>query len=216
MFITNFDFILELIDKYDKNPVKCAECGKTLTFKKFYKQLDNPFKYCSKKCLKNNEDHNITNNYKSETEKIIYAYLLFKFPKYIIRHNITDIFPPYEIDMCLHTDTLPIYIEHNSSLHQPRKNGKLKKASIKHCLNDKIKKEEICNNRQQKLVRLWSKGGLYNKPELFSEALKLLKFEIDYLISANNPYGQCIDIVVEKDGAVSKFNTKFKYCDSTT
>lgn len=157
-----------------------------------------------------NEDLQIAKTFSSETEKIIYSYLTFKYPYYVIKHNIIDVFAPYEVDMCIETENFPIFFEYNSSLHYVRTSGKLKNSTEKHQLNDVIKKNEICNNRQHKLIRLWSAIGLYSRPDTFEKALKQLKIDIDYLINANNSYGQCIDIVVNKDCSIWRENLKYK------
>jgi hypothetical protein len=208
--ISKFNFIQDLEKVYEKNPAYCSNCNKVLTFKKFYNQLDNPNKYCSKKCKESLLSNNLIvenyNDFSSETEKIIYTYLAFNYPYYIIHHNIKDIFPPYEIDICIETENYPIYIEFNSQLHYS--------TSIKgekHQLNDIIKKQLICDKNQNKLIRLWSKGGLYSKPIIFSNALNLMKQELNYLINAKNTYGQCIDIVVDKNGEIFRYNEKFKH-----
>lgn len=212
MNFNRFTFLRHLEKHYELNPSTCDYCGKDINFKKFYSQIENDNKFCSKKC-KSIYENNIGNvklqKFSSSTEKIIYLYLLYKYPNYIIRHNIVDDFPPYEIDMSILTDEFVIYVEYNSSLHLP-KTGKLCKSTQKHQINDEIKKSEICKTRQQKLVRLWSKTGLYNKPDKFNYALTILNREIDYLINAKNKYGQCIDIVIEKTGEIITSNTKYK------
>lgn len=213
MNLSKFNFISELEEEYGKNPALCYQCHKPIKFKKFYEQFDNPHKYCCKKCRASSTEIDdkpeISMKFSSETEKIIYTYLTYKYPYYIIRHNIVDMFPPYEIDMCIETEHENIYIEYNSNLHLP-KNGKLQKSSERHQLNDAIKKLEICENRQCKLIRVWSKSGLYSKPDRFNDVLLALKREIDYLINARNAYGQCLDLVVERDGEIFRYNSKFK------
>lgn len=211
MNLKKFSFIEKLENNYDSNPSYCYHCGKPLTFKKFYQQFNNSKKYCSKKCS-NNQSLEEKREFASETEKIIYIYLSLSFPQYRLEHNIIDLLPPYEIDMCLYTDNFPIYIEYNSSLHMiNEKSNKLKKTTEKYKINDVIKKEEICNKRQQKMVRLWSKNGLYSRPDIFGRCLEILYNEIIYLINSNNNYGQCLEIIVSPiDNEIEKYNLKYK------
>lgn len=192
--LNNFSFITKLENNYDSNPSYCSHCGKSLTFKKFYKQFECDLKFCCKKCASHYPDIEI-NKFSSETEKIIYTFLSLSLPQYSIRHNITDVFPPYEIDMCIETENFPIFFEYNGTLHMARKNGTLNKSTAKRQINDKIKKTEICKNRQQKMIRLWSNKGLYSKPTIFEECLNLVLENINYLIKTNHSYGQCIDVV---------------------
>ena len=206
--LNKFKFITKLENNYDSNPFYCSHCGKPLTFKKFYKQFEFEKKFCCKKCASQYPEVEV-NKFSSETEKTIYAFLSLTLPQYNIKHNITDIFPPYEIDMCIETEHFPVFLEFNGTLHYPRKNGYLTKSTVKHQINDKIKKIEICKNRQQKMIRLWSSSGLYSKPEIFEECLNLVLDSINYLIKANNDYGQCIDVVYTgKD--IYRYKEKFK------
>lgn len=219
MNLSKFNFILDLEKDYDSNPAMCHYCHKPIKFKKFYSQLELPIKFCCKKCkksfeLENNQSENTSNSFSSETEKIIYTYLIYKYPFYIIRHNVIDAFPPYEIDICLETPDENIYIEFNSNLHFP-KIGKLQKSSVRHQLNDVAKRTEICEKHHCKLIRIWSKTGLYSKPDRFNTVLTQLKQDIDYLINAKNKYGQCIDIVVERNGEIFRYNNKYKIQNET-
>lgn len=212
MNLNKFDFIKDLEKEYDRNSAFCAHCGKVLTFKKFYSQFDNPYKYCSKKCklisLPNIENE-IIPKFSSETEKTIYAYLTLQYPCYVIKHNVP--FLTYEIDMCMEVPDLTIWIEYNGQFHMPRNNtNKLENAVKKHQLNDIIKKNEICDNMQQKLLRIWCKG-LYSRPVLFNNCLLKLKDQINYIISANNSYGQCIDIIADTtDNEIYCYKEKYK------
>lgn len=110
--------------------------------------------------------------------------------------------------MCVVTEKLNIWFEYNGSLH-----AKFNTHNLKCKINDKIKKIEICKNKQEKLVRLWSNRGLYSRPEIFEEGLYKVKEMIEYLIKANNSYGQCIDIVItfnKNNYHIDIFKEKFK------
>lgn len=210
MNISKFNFIQNFEKEYDKNPARCTNCNKVLSFKKFFNQIDSANKYCCKKCKESLTSKNIIIenciDFSSETEKIIYIYLAFTYPQYILKHNIKEKeFSPYEIDICVETTNYPIYLEFNSQLHYSST-----KKGEKHQLNDVIKKQLVCKTNQNKLIRLWSKGGLYSKPLIFNSALINIKNEINYLIASNTLYGQCIDIIVEKDGKISRYSEKFK------
>lgn len=209
MNLNKFDFIKDLEKEYDRNPAFCSECGKILSFKKFYEQFDNPYKYCSKKCkiVTSIQEEYIT-PFSSETEKTIYAYLTLQYPYYIIKHNVS--FLTYEIDMNIQTPNMSIWIEYNGQFHMQKKNKKLENAVKRHQVNDIIKKNEICDNMQQKLIRIWCKG-LYSRPILFNDCLMQLKDQINYLVTANNLYGQCIDIIADtSDNKVYCYKEKYK------
>jgi hypothetical protein len=211
--LKKFSFITKLEENYEKNPVYCAHCGKVVSFKKFYAQFENSQKYCSKKCSGNYEMFE-PNGFKSETEKIIYTYLSLTYPQYQIKHNIKDVFPPYELDICIETDYYPIWVECEGSMHFSRSNGKLQKSSQRHQLNDVIKRNEICDNRQQKMIRIWYKA-LYSHPELFEKCLITLEDKVNYLITAKNNYGQCLDIVADpNDQQIYYYNNKFKIVEN--
>lgn len=204
--VTEFNFIKNLEKNYDLHPVVCYYCGKPLPFKKFYKQQDVPKKFCSKKCKNSyiEETRDIvetTEEFSSQTERAIYTFLTMQYPNYIVRHNLRDVYPPYEIDMCVETNKFPIYLEYNGTFHQPN--------SRKKQLNDKIKKDELCVRRQLKLVRLWSEIGIYSRPSVFNEALKKLKEEIDTLIKNNISGGKCIEIVVDKNEEFHRYTEEF-------
>ena len=77
-------------------------------------------------------------------------------------------------------------------------------------MNDKIKKDELCQNRQLKLIRLWSEIGIYSKPEVFNEALKRLKEEIDILIKNNVDGGKCIEIIIDKNEEFHRYVEDFR------
>jgi len=191
-----FNFIENLEKNYYSHPVVCYFCGKPLSFKKFYSQYETPKKFCSKKCKKlyikeTNDILNTEEEFSSQTEKAIHTFLTLQYPDYIIKHNLKDVYPPYEIDLCVETKEFPIYIEYNgNSSHRSRSHN------LEYQINDKIKKIEICQNRQQKMIRLWSNKGLYSRPLVFEESLHKLKDSIKYLIQKNYNYGICIDIVV--------------------
>lgn len=217
MNLKKFSFITKLEKNYDNNPLTCSTCGKDLTFNRYFKQFEFDKKFCSKKCASHFPDNiGEDNKFASETEKIVYAFLSLSLPQYEISHNIKDVFPPYEIDMCIKTPDFNIYIEYQGSLHFPRANtNKQSKSTIKHQINDKIKKMEICCNRQEKMVRLWSSSGLYSKPDAFEECLDVLLDSIEYLIKAKNTYGQCIDIVYTGN-EIYRYKEKFKYQEVLT
>ena len=215
--VTKLNFIENLEKNYDMHPVICYYCGKPLTFKKFYEQYEIPKKFCSKKCknyyIKETNDNSLINNeeFSSQTEKAIYTFLTLQYPSYIIKHNLKDIYPPYEIDLCIETIYFPVFIEYNGTLHYTsKKKGILKKDIQKRQLNDKIKKIEICQNRQQKMIRLWSEIGIYSKPEVFNEALKRLKEEIDILIKNNVDGGKCIEIIIDKNEEFHRYVEDFR------
>ena len=206
-----FDFTAKLESNYDKNPITCYLCGKPLSFRKYYSQYEKSKKFCSKKCLKNyvNEiEDELSNSEKfaSKTEKIIYIYLTLQYPDINITYNLREIFPPYEIDFCINSVNGPVYLEYNGSLHCTKKEkGVFKRTVEKHKINDKIKKLEICKNRQQTMIRLWSETGLYSKPKLFNEALKKLKKEIDIQLNSLNYHGKCVEIIVDKNHDFHRF-----------
>lgn len=201
----NFDFITKLESNYDLNPMSCYFCGKPLSFKKYYNQYEQSKKFCSKKCLnryisETNDNLNNTEKFASKSEKIIYTYLTLQYPDINITYNLRKIFPPYEIDFCINSNIGPIYIEYNGSLHCTKKErGVFKRTVQKHKINDKIKKLEICKNRQQTMIRLWSEIGLYSKPDIFNEALKKLKEEIDLQLKSESYGGKCIEIILDKN-----------------
>ena len=205
--LNKFKFITKLENNYDSNPSYCSHCGKPLTFKKFYKQFEFEKKFCCKKCASQYSEVEV-NKFSSETEKTIYAFLSLTLPQYNIKHNITDIFPPYEIDMCIETEHFPVFLEFNGSLH-----ARFNSHNLKCQINDKIKKTEICKNRQQKMIRLWSNKGLYSRPLIFEESLYKLKKCLQYMIRKNYNYGICVDIIVtfnKNDYSIDIFHEKFK------
>lgn len=209
---TKFDFLEDLKKNYDHHPAICYYCGKPLSFKKFYKQYELPKKFCSKKCKKSfieetNEDINEKNyEFSSQTEKAIYTFLTLNYPNYVIKHNLKDVFPPYEIDLLIETKEFPIYIEYNGVLHCTRKlKGSMDRVVQKRRINDNIKKNEICCDRQQKMIRIWSEIGIYSKPDIFNIALKQLKNDIDILISNNIAGGKCIEIIIDKNGTIHRY-----------
>lgn len=210
MNIRQFDFLTDLEKNYDHKPAICYYCGKPLTFKKFYQQFELAKKFCSKKCKKsyNLETCNIEEckgEFSSQTERTIYTYLTLQYPELYITHNLKDIFPPYEIDFCLETESGPLYIEYNGSLHCTRKQkGVFKRTVQKHQINDKIKKIELCQVRRHNLIRLWSEIGLYSNPSLFNDALSELKSAIDLNIKNKPSVPTCLDIIVDKYGELHK------------
>ena len=204
--VTEFNFIKSLEKSYGSHPAVCYYCGKPLSFKKFYKQYEVPQKFCSKKCKNSyaketSDTIKTSEEFSSQTERAIYTFLTMQYPNYIVRHNLRDVYPPYEIDMCVETNKFPIYLEYNGTFHQPN--------SRKKQLNDKIKKDELCVRRQLKLVRLWSEIGIYSRPSVFNEALKKLKEEIDTLIKNNINGGKCIEIVVDKNEEFRRYIEEF-------
>lgn len=216
-----FTFIKNLEKNYIHNPVICFYCGKPLTFKKYYKQFESPKRFCSKKCEKayNEEAPNCklnsySNNFCSQTEKAIYTYLTLQYPIDIITHNLKEVhFEPYEIDFAIQRDDMLIYIEFNGALHctTRKKRNSSERTLNRHKLNDKIKKELLCNEQQKVLVRLWSEIGLYSSPETFDRALLELKIAIDntFNFHCNKDYGYCLDIVVDKRHHIYKDAEKF-------
>lgn len=205
-----FNFIENLEKNYYSHPVVCYFCGKPLSFKKFYSQYETPKKFCSKKCKKlyikeTNDILNTEEEFSSQTEKAIHTFLTLQYPDYIIKHNLKDVYPPYEIDLCVETSEFPIYVEYNgNSSHRSRSHN------LEYQINDKIKKIEICQNRQLKLIRLWSEIGIYSKPEVFNEALKRLKEEIDILIKNNVDGGKCIEIIIDKNEEFHRYVEDFR------
>lgn len=217
MSFKDFSFITDLEKNYDKHPVVCFFCGKPITFKKFYKQYENEKKFCSKKCINNyvsetNEKVISGEKFSSQTEKTIYSYLTLIYPNNLIRHNIIDVFPPYELDLSITFNDIPIYIEYNGVLHASKSIKGSRKRTIEKCqLNDKIKKDELCINRKCKLIRLWSEIGLYSKPDIFNNSLIELKSKIDLVsskyINCNN--GICFEILIDKNGDIHNFFDKY-------
>lgn len=205
-----FNFIENLEKNYYSHPVVCYFCGKPLSFKKFYSQYETPKKFCSKKCKKlyikeTNDILNTEEEFSSQTEKAIHTFLTLQYPDYIIKHNLKDVYPPYEIDLCVETKEFPIYIEYNgNSSHRSRSHN------LEYQLNDKIKKDELCQNRQLKLIRLWSEIGIYSKPLIFNEALKKLKEEIDILIKNNVGGGKCIEIIIDRNEEFHRYVEDFR------
>lgn len=206
-----FNFIENLEKNYDLHPIICYYCGKPLKFKKFYEQYEMPKKFCSKKCknsyIKETNDDSLKNNkeFSSQTEKAIYTFLTLQYPDYVIKHNLKDVYPPYEIDLCIETKEFPMFIEYNGILHL-----KTNSHNLKCKINDKIKKIEICQNRQQKMIRLWSEIGIYSKPLIFNEALKKLKEEIDILIKNNIKGGKCIEIIIDRNEEFHRYSEDFR------
>lgn len=205
-----FNFIENLEKNYYSHPVVCYFCGKPLSFKKFYSQYETPKKFCSKKCKKlyikeTNDILNTEEEFSSQTEKAIHTFLTLQYPDYIIKHNLKDVYPPYEIDLCVETKEFPIYIEYNgNSSHRSRSHN------LEYQINDKIKKDELCQNRQLKLIRLWSEIGIYSKPLIFNEALKKLKEEIDILIKNNVGGGKCIEIIIDRNEEFHRYVEDFR------
>ena len=214
--VTEFNFIKNLEKNYDLHPVVCYYCGKPLPFKKFYKQQDVPKKFCSKKCKNSyiEETRDIvetTEEFSSQTERAIYTFLTLQYPNYVIKHNLKNVYPPYEIDLCVETEKFPIYIEYNGSLHcTRRKKGAFKRVVQRKNLNDRIKKDELCRNRHLILIRLWSEIGIYSKPLVFSEALKKLREEIDSIVKNSTKGGKCIDLIVDKSEEFHRYSEDFK------
>ena len=205
-----FNFIENLEKNYYSHLVVCYFCGKPLSFKKFYSQYETPKKFCSKKCKKlyikeTNDILNTEEEFSSQTEKAIHTFLTLQYPDYIIKHNLKDVYPPYEIDLCVETKEFPIYIEYNgNSSHRSRSHN------LEYQINDKIKKDELCQNRQLKLIRLWSEIGIYSKPLIFNEALKKLKEEIDILIKNNVGGGKCIEIIIDRNEEFHRYVEDFR------
>lgn len=210
-----FEFISELEKNYDAHPVVCYYCGKPLKFKKFYQQFEASKKFCSKKCSKlyheeMHESENDKEEFSSKTEKIIYTYISLQFPNFEIKHNLNDVFPPYEIDMCVESNVGSIYIEYNGSLHCTRKQrGSFTRIVEKKKINDFLKKTEICKNRRGKMIRLWSEIGLYSNPIIFNRALEELKLELSNIISHYSENGWCVEIVVDRCGEIHKYTETF-------
>lgn len=193
----------ELLQKYKKKPVLCSYCGKPLTFKEYVAQFDQENKFCTKKCFYKYKDSKETKDLKkfnSLTEKVIFNYLSEKYPDKDIEHNVDYLIPPYEVDFVFTKDKL--VIEYNGTLHYSSKYGKRKCKKTK--FNDKKKKKIICNDLGWNLCRLWSTIGLYTREHLFRQALKVLKENIDGLIKSHC-YGNCIDIIILKDGSIEIF-----------
>lgn len=218
MSLKNFDFIADLENNYESHPVICCFCGKALTFKKFYNQYENSKKFCSKKCKSEyiaETSNEITyDEFCSRTEKTIYTYLALNYPKHIISHNLTDVFPPYEIDFKIDDNIHNcLLLEYNGTLHLSiKKKGSLQRSIEKRKINDKIKKEELCSIRKQKLIRVWSEIGLYSKPEIFNKVLRELKSTIDsiYTYHITKTCGMCFEIIVDKNGDIHKYVEKFE------
>lgn len=207
----------QIEEKYDSNPCVCYYCGKPIRFKKFQQQIDQPKKFCCKKCIKNYQEEtkdNVNNKdgFSSQTEKTIYTYLMFKYPNANITHNLKDIFPPYEIDICIDIN-FPIYIEYNGIFHCSKKQKGLFTRSIrKHQINDKIKKEELCQNRKFKMIRIWSEIGIYSKQDIFNKVLIELAKEIDNINknSIDNNIGLCTEMVIDLNGDIHPCRETFK------
>lgn len=214
----NFDFITDLQKNYDSHPVICCFCGEPLSFKKYYNQYENSKRFCSKKCkadyIKETSLEITCDEFCSRTEKTIYTFISLHYPELIITHNLTKILPPYEIDFCIETSNdKNIFIEYNGTLHCSRKKkGTMQRSIEKRKINDKIKKEKLCSERKEKLIRIWSEIGLYSKPEIFNKALKELKLNIDIILQNHiyKDYGLCCEIIIDKNGDIHKFMEKFE------
>lgn len=217
MYVKNFSFIENLEKNYVHNPAICFFCGKPLSFKKYYKQYDKSKKFCSKKCEKSflleMPDEKIeTNEFSSQTERTIYTYLSLHYPTAILSHNIKDVYEPYEIDFSIQLLEQLIYIEFNGVLHCSNKSKNSSSRHINKCqLNDKIKKNLICNENKQALIRLWSEIGLYSSPNTFDRALVELKTIIDntFNFHCNKDYGYCVELIVDKNHELHKLVEKF-------
>lgn len=217
MHAKNFSFVETLEKKYEHNPVVCFYCGKPLTFKKYYKQLEKPKRFCCKKCEKNYllempNELDKCNEFSSQTERTIYSYFSLQYPIAIISHNVKDVYPPYEIDFAIKLDNKVIFIEFNGSLHCTKKNKDSDNRVInKHQLNDKIKKNLICCTNKQILIRLWSEIGLYSAPKTFEKALTELKDTIDNTFEFHccKDYGYCVELIVDKNHDLHKIVEKF-------
>ena len=190
---------------YNNNPVKCKMCGKEITLKKYYKQFENEYKFCSKGCEKEFlKEYNLKCNpkllFSSQTEKILFTYLYLSLPQVELEHNLRTLIPPYELDIVGKTifgET--IVIEYNGSLHY-KNCTKYSKKIEKRIINDNIKVDKICNEKKLKLLRICSELGIYSKKELFKEILLEIKESIKYLIKIGKvPYGICYDIIINKE-----------------
>jgi very-short-patch-repair endonuclease len=193
----------ELLQKYKKKPITCDYCGKPLSFKEFVSQFDQEYKFCTKRCFhtfKNITVSDENKSFNSLTEKVIYKYLAEQYPHKTIFHNVEYLIPPYELDFIFPEEKL--VIEYNGTLHYTSKYGKKKNKKTK--FNDQKKKKLVCDEMVWRMCRLWSTIGLYTREEYFKSALAALKEGIDKLLECPS-YGDCVDIVVLKNGDLDIF-----------
>jgi very-short-patch-repair endonuclease len=190
------EYFSELLKKYQKKPEVCAYCGKPIIFKDFVRQYDQDRKYCSKNCytLSKKEFKQVKSGFGSITEEVIYNFLVQNYPDQKIRHNVTDIINPYELDFVI--DKYKLVIEFNGRLHYVNKYGDKRGRRTK--LND-TKKKKMLLMQGYCVCRLWSEIGLYTRPDLFQKALFTLKEQIDKCLKNPQRCGQAIDILVSID-----------------
>jgi len=187
----------ELINKYEKKPCVCAYCGVPISFEEYVKQFERDKRFCSKSCYMKFKNNMLKNNgdvFSSCTERVIHNFMSKCYPHLNIRHNVTDIIEPYELDFVI--DDYNLVIEYNGTLHFKNKYAKKKERKTK--LNDN-KKRKMLIKKGYCLCRLWSCIGLYTRPELMKEALDELKIHIDACLKDPHRRGDVIDVIVNTD-----------------
>lgn len=191
--ISDIEYFEELLHKYQKKPVICSYCGKPLIFKDYVKQYDQERKFCDKKCytLSKKENKPVKDSFSSITEEVIYNFLTQNYSNYEIRHNVTDIIEPYELDFVF--DHFKLVIEYNGRLHYT--NRYCEKRTRKTKLND-TKKKKLLVGMGYCVCRLWSELGLYTRPELFQRALCVLKENVDKCLINPHRCGLVVDMLV--------------------
>jgi len=202
---TDLEYFEKLLKKYQKKPALCAYCGQPLIFKDFVKQYDHEKKYCSKNCynLLRKANTPLKPGFGSATEEVIYNYLTAQYPNLEIRHNVSTIIAPYELDFVI--DEYKLVIEYNGQLHYVNRYNKKREKRTK--LNDTKKKKLLMLNGYC-LCRLWSQLGLYTRPVLFRKALTILKEQISKCINNSCRYGTVVDILVSINEEISIIKEK--------
>lgn len=194
------DFIDTLFKRYQNTPIYCDHCKKQIPFKKWVLQFHQHRYFCSKKCRERANFDPGENKFASKTEQAIYVYLTLEYPNSIVRHNIRDFIPPYEIDFSIDD----IYIEYCGNFHFSKKGKDNIRKIEKTKLNDKKKKDLICVSNKKKLIRVWAEIGLYSRPKLFNCVLKILKNRICEAMESNN-VADCLEICIDKDEKIHIF-----------
>lgn len=197
---TKLPVLNDLISNYENHPVICSYCGKAISSKKYTKQINEEYKFCSKNCSKKFYDETKKDRsikpFCSETEKTIYTFLTLNYSNFTIFHNDKNLIKPYELDFIINKNdnNTPIIIEYNSAFHLSKVTNNERKL-IKNKINDKEKKKIICNELKYRMIRIWSEIGLYSHFETFNKVLNILKSNIDSISSSS----VCIDIIIDKD-----------------
>lgn len=204
---SDLEYFGQLLQKYQKKPEICSYCGKPLVFKDFVRQYDQERKFCCKKCFSSSKKENkpIRAEFSSITEEVIYNFLVQNYSNLALRHNVTDIINPYELDFVF--DELKIVVEFNGRLHY--NNRYCEKRTRKTKLND-TKKKKLLVGMGYCVCRLWSELGLYTRPELFKRALSVLKCNLDKCLTNPHRCGLVVDMLVSMDENINIIEEKPK------